>query len=306
MGNRILITGATGFLGRQLVKRLMMYKEMVYLTASHDLKNLNIHKANLTNLDELKKLIKEVKPTIVYHLGALVDLSRDFKVAQRCIEINIKGTLNLLEALNRYPPKLFIFLSTEEVYGQGTIPYQENQLVSPPSAYAISKVAGEHLTSIYAQELGFYSLILRVGTMYGPENSLSRFISQIILRALKNEDIAINSGKKKRDYIYVDDVVDALIAAKDAKLKDLTTIINLGGGRSYQLLDVVKKIIKKAKSKSKIMLGVLPDRSGEADMWLLDNSKARALLSWRPKTSLEKGLKQTVSYFKREMVYSGI
>lgn len=294
MKNKILVTGATGFLGGRLAKRLIANKEEVYLCGSRQ--------ADLTKIEQIKKIIKEVRPAIIYHLGALVDLSRDFQIAQRCIEINIKGTLNLLEAIKDYPPKLFIFLSTEEVYGQGPIPYKENQLVNPPSVYAVSKVAGEHLTSIYAQELGFTALILRVGTMYGPENSASRFIPQIIQQALRNTEIAINSGVKKRDYVYVDDVVEALTIAKDTSFKDLVTIINLGGGKSYRLLEVAKKIVKIVRSKSKIMVGALPDRAGEADIWWLDNTRAGEILGWRPRTTLEEGLKETISHFGKGVV----
>ncbi len=301
MKNKILVTGASGFLGRRLTKRLLAEQETVYLSGGHELKNLYIHKIDLANLDELQKTIREFGPTVIYHLGALVDLSRDFEIARKCIEINIKGTLNLLEACRNYPPKLFVFLSTEEVYGEGIVPYRENQLINPPSAYAVSKVAGEHLVAIYAQEVGFPALILRVGTMYGPQNSLSRFISQVTIKALRNENININSGTKKRDYIYVDDVVEALTVAKEKKFKDLVTIVNLGGGKSYRLLDLVKKIIRITKSKSKIMAGVLPDRSLEADTWLLDNAKARSVLGWQPKTTLEEGLKKMVSYFRKEV-----
>lgn len=295
---KILITGATGFLGRRLVKRLNNENYHLYLRAAEEDKSLPINKLDLLNYQALKKTIVKIKPTTVYHLGALVNLARDYQVAQQCIDVNIKGTLNLLDSLRAAPPKKFIFTSTEEVYGDNPLPFKENQLPRPPSAYSISKIAAENLCKMYAQELGFSLVIFRIGTMYGPEQPSSRFIAQIVIKALKNEDIPINSGKKKRDYIYVEDVIDALVSAQKIKLKNQTETINLGGQRSYQLKKLVEMIVKLTNSKSKVIVGAFPDRILEADEWLLDNSKAKRLLNWQPKTPLEQGLKQASNFYK--------
>jgi len=299
--HKILITGATGFLGKHLAKRLLDDGNDVYLTAAHDGKKMNVHKLDLMSFEQLKRKISEVRPTAVYHLGAIVNLSRDFKIGQKCLETNIQGTLNLLESLRSFKPVRFIFTSTEEIYGSGKIPYQEDQLPNPPSAYAVSKMAAEYLSGIYAKELGFSLVILRIGTMYGPGQPLSRFIPQIIVRALKNEDIPLNSGRKKRDYIYISDVIDALILSNNKEFKDHTIIMNLGGGTSYRLIEVVEKIISITKSRSKVLIGKVPDRTLEANEWLLDNQKAFEFLGWRPKTSLEEGLKQTINYYQNKM-----
>lgn len=295
----ILITGATSSLGRRLIKQLNREDYSPYLTALEEDNSLSVKKVDLLDYPRVQELVKKIKPEIVYHLGALVDLSRDYQVAQRCIDINIKGTLNLLEALRATPPKKFIFTSTEEVYNDNPLPFKENQLPCPPSAYSVSKIAAENFCKIFTQELNFSLVIFRIATFYGPEIPLSKFIAQVIIKSLKNEEIPLNSGTKKRDYIYVDDVVEALILAAEKKLKNQIETINLGGGKSYQLKELVEMVVKLTKSKSKVIIGAFPDRILEADEWLLDNSKAKKLLGWQPKTSLEQGLRETIDFYKK-------
>ena len=297
----ILVTGTTGFLGRRLVKRLNNEDYDLCLTSLESNKDLSSKKLDLLNYRDIEKVIKKIKPTIIYHLGAIVNLSRDYEVAQQCIDINIKGTLNLLESLRIYTPKQFIFTSSEEIYGDNLLPFKENQLPQSPSAYAISKIAAEDLCKMYAKELGFYLVIFRIGTIYGPEQPLSRFIARIIVKALKNENILINSGEKKRDYIYIENVVNALILSQKIKLNHQVETINLGGQKSYQLKKLVELIIKLTKSRSKVIIGAFPDRVSEADEWLMDITKAKKLLNWKPNTSLEAGLKETINYYKKNI-----
>ena len=296
---KVLITGATGFLGSSLLRRRELETQL-YPTALKKGRDqgVTIEGMDLTNFSEVNKVIKKVKPDIIYHLGAIVNLARDFQVAQKCIEVNIRGTLNLLEALRNIKLERFIFANTEETYGEGPLPYHENQTVNPPSPYAVSKIAGEYFSKIYAKTFGFKLISLRIGTMYGPGQLKDRFIPQIIIRALKNEDIPLTSGKKKRDYVYIDDVVDALVLTKDVSLSGDFVIVNIGGGVSYTLRELVKRILEITGSKSKILFGKIAERVLEADEWLMDIDQARQLLHWKPKTSLEEGIKKTAIYYK--------
>lgn len=300
---KILITGATGFLGQSLLRRGKELRADLYLTASSQAEHnkVAIKKMDLTDFSEVREVIGKVHPEIVYHFGAVVNLARDFEVAQKCIEVNIKGTLNLLEALKNIGLERFIFTSTEEVYGEAPVPYSENQTVNPPSPYAVSKIAGEYFGRIYAKIFGFKLINLRIGTMYGQGQPKDRRIPQIIIRALRNEEISLTWGKKKRDYIYIDDVVDALILAKDAILDDDFAILNIGSGVSCTLKELVGKVLKITRSKSKCLFGEMPERVLEADEWLLDINRARKLLHWEPKTSLDQGLKETTNHFRRNL-----
>jgi len=189
-----------------------------------------IERLNLADGDAVIRSVTRWMPGIVYHTGALVDLTRDFDIARKVAAANIIGTTNLLLALRQNPPVRFIYMSTEEVYGRGVLPYRENALVLPPSPYAVTKMAAEHMCRMFANEQGISVIVMRAGTMYGPGQPIHRYIAQTIVKALKNEDIPLNSGTKKRDYVYVDDVVSALVAAGEAKMPSLYEVINLGGG----------------------------------------------------------------------------
>lgn len=283
-----MITGAGGFLGSQLIKRLKTKKKY----------NLFTDRIDLLNPKQLKSAIKEIKPDVIFHLAAYVNLSRDFLTAEKCIDINLKGTLNLLEALRNSPPSKFIFTSTEEVYNGESVPFSENKTLNPPSPYSVSKIASEYLCKLYVRELDFSLIIFRLATFYGPENPTHRLIPQIIINALNNKDILLNSAKKKRDYLYVNDAVAALEKAIEQTQKEKIEIINLGGGKLYTLADLVSKVVILTNSRSKIIYDVYPDRVMEADEWLLDIKKAEKVLDWKPKTTLDEGLKKTIEYFK--------
>lgn len=294
----VLLTGANGFLGSCLAEKLSKKYTSVTLTSYHSGRNPKIQPVDLLDFAKIRNLVFNAKPDIVIHAGSFVDLSRDYEIGQQCIDSNVKGTLNLLEALRSHPPQKIIYTSTEEIYGNGPIPYVETQNPDPPSLYSISKLAAEHMCRLYAKELGIKLVILRIATFYGPGQPERRFIPQMILKALKNEPVLINSGVKKRDYIYIDDVVNGILLACETELATDIEVMNLGGGQSYSLIYLAKMIISKAKSSSVIKKNAFPDRAGEADKWILDIAKAKKMLMWQPKVSLEEGITKEIEYFK--------
>ncbi len=296
MKTKILLTGATSFLGKRLQKKLSDKDFDVIATANHRVVEKNIDVMDLVETDNLKKKISKVNPEIIIHAGALVNLSRDFSVGKKCFDVNTIGTMNLLDAVKEYRPKCFIYISSEEVYGNGPIPFKENQRLDPPSPYAVSKVAAEHLSSWYGKEYDFPVTIVRLGTFYGPEQPLEKYFVQTLLNAINNKPIPCNSGKKKRDYIYVDDAVDLIIKIITSNNYS-NMIINGAGGKSYRLLDVIKIIKKLTRSKSEVKFGSIPDRITERDEWLSDISQAKELFGWEPKISLEDGLRMMVEHF---------
>lgn len=289
MKQRILITGATGFLGSNLLERLREDSGLAVFAKKFD----------LTNSQDVISYIKISKPDIVYHLGALVDLTRSFDIARKTAEANIVGTVNLLEALMKHPAKKFIFASTEEVYGEGRLPYKETDGANPPSPYAVTKLTGEHLVRLYASRISENSLVLRIGTMYGPHQPERRFIYQIIHKALNNEDIPLTAGTNTRDYIYVDDVVEALVSAKETTYSEPFEIINVGSGHMTSLTQLAEVIVEASGSSSRLRLGAIPDRIGEAKEWLSDITKAKKILGWVPKTDIQTGIKKTILWIKK-------
>jgi len=300
MKKKLMLTGAMGFLGSHFLNRIDTHDYQPYYFSLHADSKKNISVMDLTAFSDVQKIVSDTKPDIIVHLGGLVDLTRDFGVAKKCIDTNLVGTLNLLEATRSHVPKLFIYVSTEEIYGDAPVPYKEDSLPAPPSPYAVTKVAAEYLCNLYGKYLGFPVVILRVGTMYGPKDSEKRFLPTVISQALRNKDILLNSGKKLRDYVFVDDVVDALLACLKLSGSKKSEIVNIGGGKSYTLKWAVEKIVQLCQSTSSIKYGAFPDRSLEADIWNMDLRKAKQMLGWSPKTSLGDGLSKTIEYYRNK------
>ncbi len=299
MKQKVFMTGATGFLGKNLLSHLRGGGEYEILaTAGHEDDNLGIRSLDLTDEKAVYKEVTSFAPDIVCHVGALVDLSRNFEVARKTAEVNIIGTTHLLLALKDRPAKKFIFASTEEVYGQGVIPYRENAITYPPSPYAATKRTCEHLLRLYKDSAYAGCYVFRIGTMYGPYLPDHRLISQIIKKALRNEEIPLTSGTKKRDYVFVGDVVDAIARAMSREKPVGYEIINIGGGEPITLQELADRIVQLIGSSSVLRLGAIPDRIGESDEWLLDNQKAATILGWKPETSIKNGLVKTIEFYK--------
>lgn len=298
MNNKILITGATGFVGKKLQEYFKMNKIEYISLSEHGDRKTNTKPVDLKKIKEIKSFINKERPNIVIHLAANVDLSRNYEVGVKCFENNTLATYNLIDACKEIENLRFIYLSTEEIYGNTKVPHVEYQTVNPPSPYAISKLAGENICAYYSEKYNFKSVILRVGTIYGPNQPQKYYLPQIVAKAIKGESIPINSGKKKRDYVFIDDVVNALVKAMDVKVPAGKTIFNIGGGVSVTLQEFIKKACKICKSSSVIVYGSVKERENEADNWLMNINKAKKKLKWAPATDLDSGIKQMVESFK--------
>jgi len=299
---KVLVTGASGFLGRNLIKRIAEEHSYDLLAVGgHADSDSGIIPLDLTDADKTRQTIQSFAPDFVCHVGAVVDLTRSFDVARKVAQVNILGTINLLKALSEKPAHTFLFASTEEVYGDGLVPFREGNPTYPPSPYAVAKSTGEHLLRLYAGKAFTSGYSFRIGTMYGPHLPQSRFISLMIQKALKNEEIPLTSGTKKRDYVFVGDVVCAFLLALKRRSADALEVVNIGGGVSISLKDLAEKILELSGSSSMLRLGAIPDRIGESDTWLLDNTKAQELLGWKPATDISAGLVQTISFVKSSL-----
>ncbi len=297
---KILLTGASGFLGKNLAARLKKDGHNILQTAKKQADNTV--SVDLLDYRSTKNIIEDFRPEVIFHCGAIVNLSRNLETAEKCIDINIKGSLNLLEACRAHPPKKFIHTSTEEIYGNSSAPFKESSLPQPPSMYSISKLAVENLSAGYGKEIGFIVRSIRLATMYGFDTNTQRMVPSIVLKALKNEPVELNSGKKKRDYLYIEDAVECMVRAMTCETGETCEVINAGGGRSYSLEELAKKVIAVAESDSELRLGVFPDRVNESDLWLMDISKAKKILNWEPKMELIEGIKKTVDYYRKSII----
>jgi nucleoside-diphosphate-sugar epimerase len=304
---KVLITGGGGFIASHLTKRLLAEGTKLFVLTKYAcvienvrLANIwdkvNIIESDLRNPDSLKK-VKLIRPDIIYHFAAYNHVGDSFDNVSEAIDVNSKGTVNLLDAYEDY--ERFIYISSSEVYGhQRLVPFREELKPNPISPYAVGKYSGElyakmkHL--VYKKPI----VILRPFNAFGPFQSPRAIIAEIIIKCLKREDILTTGGIQTRDFNYVENLIDGFISAGFMK-KAMGEIINIGSGKEISIKELVKKIHKLTHSKSKLYIGKLPYRPTEIWRMAACNKKANELLGWRPKVSFEEGLIKTIDWYKK-------
>lgn len=286
---KVLVTGAKGFIGSNLCSYLEHRGFVVDA--------IDIDIVDLIDFPNLRAHFEQFKPDYVVHLGAFVNLSRDFAVASLCLDPNIKGTLNVLEASRLVSAKRILYFSSQEIYGHGTPPFSEKDSLKPPSVYSVTKVTGEYLCKLYKDLYALPFTIFRMANVYGPNQNPARLIPTAISNALKNTDIRIASGSNKRDYIFINDVLEVIHLSLHTNNAANDTF-NIGSGASHSVTDVVDIVVKLTKSASHVLINEVPTRVLEIENLYLDVTKAEKVLNWTPKTSLEDGLKQTILAYK--------
>lgn len=303
-GSRVLVTGAGGFVGRHLVQRLLDEGADVHVIARDASRSsetlpfsssVHVHAVDLLSTDSLRGVVQEIGATHVFHLAGRVDLDRSLEVGQACVRENIAATLNFLHALRGSPVQTLIYTSTTEVYGRNPRPFREDQMVDPPSAYAVSKIAAEHLCRIDAELHGYRLCILRLATGYGPGQRAERLVPATILACLRGTPMQLHSPDHQRDFTYVADLVDGIIRAAARPLSAFE-VINLGGEVTVSVAEIVQHIMR-------IAGAVIPMeassrvRANEASCWSTNAERARRLLDWAPVTPLDDGLTRTFRWY---------
>jgi len=308
-GCRCLVTGATGFIGFNLVRSLVKESAEVscLVEPNVDTSRLvslgalsEIYVADLTDERAVRRILSGKKPSVVFHLAAVgtTDPAIDAVLA---VKVNVEGTINLLLALDG-SFDFFVNTGTCHEYGSAPIPYRESLPPAPASVYAASKTAAWHFCNLFFNTKGWPIATLRLFTVYGPCQSPKTLVPSVILSALTEQELPMTSGDQVRDFVFVEDVVEGfLLAAKNPGCAGKT--INLCCGHGASLRELVSKV-EALVGQVPIKFGTLPHRQGEASQIIGDNSLARQLLGWEPKVTLEKGLALTAEWF-REAIREG-
>ncbi len=309
---RFLVTGGAGFLGSALANKLIRQQHQV--TVLDDLSNgrrgnldsaVDFVQGDIDNIPLLWSLLKDVD--CVYHLAARVSVAQSKLHPREYNRVNVGGAVSLMEAMRDTGVKRVIFTSSGAIYGrQPQLPVGENAAVLPDSPYAVSKLAAEQ----YIQSLGalwqIETVSLRIFNAYGPNQSLplshAPVVPRFIQQALTGGSVVLfGDGNQTRDFVYVDDVVDALVEA--ASRPDLNRrILNIGSGRETSINELVDAI--ETVTGRKINRIVNPAQRGGDQRLVADISKARELLGFEPKTSLAVGLQLSLLEDPRFAPYS--
>ena len=212
------------------------------------------------------------------------------------MRVNLLGTLELLKALESSPLSAFVLASTTEVYGNGPLPFTEGQREAPPSPYAVSKLAAEQIIMTLHRAQGFPAIVARVATAYGPGQPRHRLIPTIIEAYSRGEPPQLSDPSQSRDFLFVDDVVEGLLACVTHP-NARGEVINLGDDASYTVQHIADTIRDLMGVNVTARYGDRAPRPNEARVWSSSRKKAGELLDWAPRVGLREGLQQTIAGF---------
>ncbi|MBW2976259.1 GDP-mannose 4,6-dehydratase [Candidatus Woesearchaeota archaeon] len=310
---KVLVTGADGFIGSHVAKALIE-KNAEVTAIIRDIKKrsnidvlgikkeVNIVQGDLINFAACERTINEYDIEFCFHIAAQAIVGPANRSPLSTFESNIKGTWNVLEACRTSKTiKGLIIASSDKAYGQQKkLPYTEDSPLCGYFPYDASKVCAEVLAKSYFMTYNLPLAITRNANTYGPADmNLSRIIPDVILRLIRDEQPVIRSdGTPERDYMYIKDAVSAYmtIAENLHKKEVIGQAFNFGTGSPISVLGLYSKIIKlMGKNVEPKILG---EAKNEIDRQYLDSGKAKKILNWEPKYSLDQGLKETIAWYK--------
>jgi len=308
-GRKVLVTGATGFIGSHLVRRLLREGAEVHALIRKSnrqfriqdiIENIIVWYGDLKDYPVIRLCVKDSKPQIIFHLATFRNVERDIGLIESMVDVNVKGTANLLRAVidERIPLECFVNTGTCEEYGDASIPFHEDQKEVPVSPYSASKVATTYFCQMICKTMGLPIITLRPFLTYGPYQDTDMFIPSLIYHCLERRDFPMTQGDQTREFNYVDDIVDAYLLAATCQ-GAIGEIINIGNSIEYKIKDVAEKIVKMMGNPIRLLIAALPKRAGETSHFVCSNERAKRLLGWSPKVNLDEGLKRTVSWYKK-------
>ena len=322
---RILLTGGAGFIGSHVAEALIRRGMQLSIVDNLDnfyalsRKRLNLQEirnagayeffeADVRDMDALRKVAEHVQPEIVIHLAARAGVRPSIEQPALYESVNVAGTVNLLEIAREFKVQRLIFGSSSSVYGiTNTVPFREDDLETRPiSPYAATKLAAELMCYTYTHLYGLTTLCLRFFTVYGPRQRPDLAIHKFTALIELGKPIPVyGDGSMGRDYTYVDDIVAGVIAsleyAPEPKLP--FEVFNLGNSHPVRLRELIAQL--EAATGKKALQDRLPDQPGDVPITWANIDKARRLLGYSPKTSMEQGLRNFVAWYRSTLTGIG-
>jgi len=304
MQKQIIVTGGLGFIGLSLIKKLITknyYPIIIDNFSNVDFSLLKtlpkskycIIKENIINENKIKEKIKEFKPETLVHLAAIHHIPYCIKNQKETIKINVGGTKSVLNICSKLNIKNFIFISSGAVYKPSSKPCKEKDDLEPVDIYGISKKQGEEVTKIFCNNKKIKYTILRLFNVYGKNDLTPHFIPSILKSANESNRLKVGNIDTYRDYIYIEDAIDAIVKVI-LKGSD-NSVYNIGTGKKYsgkEIIEIIKKISKKDLKIKRIKKLT---RKKDRNILVADINKFSKKFSWKPKYSIHKGLKNMLN-----------
>lgn len=320
-GNRVLVTGADGFIGSHLTEALVRIGADVTAFCFYNSfdsrgwldtvpkeikKQISFHMGDIRDPNGVRTAVSG--KDLVFHLAALIGIPFSYHSPDSYVDTNIKGTLNVLQASRDSGVERVIVTSTSEVYGTARrVPIDEGHPLQGQSPYSASKIGADKLAESFHRSFALPVVTVRPFNTYGPRQSARAVIPTIILQLIAGaEEVVLGSLHPTRDLNYVDDTVAGFIALAECD-EAVGREVNVGSGREISIADLVSLLMKITGSHARVVQHeerVRPS-SSEVDRLLCDNGLITCLTDWRPRVSLEEGLGRTVEWFRNPKYRSG-
>lgn len=305
------MTGAGGFIGSHLVERLVSLGARTtalvrynsagswgWLDKSPIKDDLKVVLGDIRDQDSTQRAVEGID--IVFHLAALIAIPYSYHAPLSYVRTNVEGTLNILQSAMRGDVDLVIHTSTSEVYGTArSVPINEGHPLQGQSPYSATKIGADKIVESFNLSFGLPVVTVRPFNTYGPRQSGRAVIPTIVTQALANEAIRLGNISPTRDLNYVDDTVEGFIKAAESS-KAVGEVINLGTGREISIGELAATILRTMGKDLQVITDSERVRPGgsEVERLCADANKARELLGWEPKHSLEEGLTRTVEWIR--------
>lgn len=314
-GRRVLVTGAGGFIGSRVAEVLVACGSQVrgfvrygstgsagWLDESPVRDEIDVIAGDIRDARRVDEAVAGTD--IVLHLAALIGIPYSYVAPSSYVDVNITGTLNVLEAVRRHQPHRLVVTSTSETYGTARyVPIDEAHPLQPQSPYSASKIGADGLALSYHMSFETPVVVLRPFNTYGPRQSERAVIPTIVHQLLRGDDVRLGNLTPERDLTYVDDTARGFAhCAVTAGIEGDT--INLGVGASISIGDLARRLAQRfgaSVEPQRDATRIRPDAS-EVERLLSDNSRAKARLGWRPLVSLDDGLDRTIEFLRSRPV----
>lgn len=310
---KVLVTGGSGFIGSNLIERLVerdhdVYSMLRYTTGRYVLgarDKVKVVYADLREPFRVKEVIRNIQPEVVFHLGAVSAQSYSYAHAHEVLETNFLGTVTLAEACYKMVPDFqhFIMACSAEEYGVQPygVPIREEAPLNPHSPYAVSKVCCDYYLNYMWKAYQFPVTVMRGFNTYGRKDNSHFVVERIISQMVAGDDpVCLGDPEPVISWMYVDDHVDGYLAVFENREKALGETFNLSAREGFSVKQVAEKCAELTEYKGEVLWNMIPERPIRV-MWLVgDSSKAERLLGWKAKTSPHEGLRRTVEFWKEK------
>ena len=309
---RILVTGGTGFVGSRLLERLAeigghdLYALHRYVTGRYVLgaeHGVKVVFCDLRDQFAVKCAVREVQPEVVFHLASISPVAYSYDHPNEVLDVNLTGTVNLAESCLREVPhfKHFLFASTSETFGNGPVPKKEDTPQAPNSPYSVSKDAAEKYVLYMWDAYKFPMTVLRPFNTYGRRDNTHFLVERMLVQMLLGDVVKLGDPTPERDLLYIDDHVDAYLTCFAKSQASIGQVFNFCTGEKITVRALAEKARTIAGFRGQVLWDTIPRRPLDIQVLYGDATKAKSVLGWEAKVSLDEGLRRTSDFWRKKL-----